>query len=106
MKKLLILFLFSWFIASCGRHTAESEAIPVPIEPVVVEEVELLPDWEGVDSDENVAGSSQNAGQTSADKSAYSADETGAASSASDYLLGFDDDVDDVHDMELYMEDY
>lgn len=22
------------------------------------------------------------------------------------YLLGFDEDVDDVHDMELYMEDY
>lgn len=22
------------------------------------------------------------------------------------YLLGFDEDIDDVHDMELYMEDY
>lgn len=27
-------------------------------------------------------------------------------SSDDNYLLGFDDDVDDTHDMELYMEDY
>ena len=33
-------------------------------------------------------------------------DELSSTSSNDNYLLGFDDDVDDEHDMEIYMEDY
>ena len=55
----------------------------------------------------------QTSGRTTSDCSYDEVEEEGSYleelrkhSPNDDYLLGFDEDVDDVHDVELYIEDY
>ena len=54
----------------------------------------------------SVSSSSSYSGYSSSDGEGDYWEETRKHSPNDNYLMGFDEDVDDVHDMEIYMEDY
>ena len=125
MKKLSYLLITCAIVCACARNDKQQEQqtenttqeVFVP-DTTVVEEVisDIVVEVEQptvVESkpikEKPVSRSSSYSGSSSSSSSSGESDyweETRKHSPNDNYLLGFDEDVDDVHDMELYMEDY
>ena len=126
-KVLFIILLSAAVLVSCSKtRNAETETkddcTDVLQHPsAIVDTTTLLDDAQPSAVDTTaVLDKASSSGSRAANSSGYSSgysgsyaddaedyeDELSSTSSNDNYLLGFDDDVDDEHDMEIYMEDY
>lgn len=125
MKKLPYLLITCAIVCACARNDKQQEQqtenttqeVFVPDTSIVEEVVsDIIVEVEQptvVESkpvkEKPVSRSSSYSGSSSSSSSSGESDyweEKRKHSPNDNYLLGFDEDVDDVHDMELYMEDY
>ena len=123
-KLFIIVFIILLFCISCSKQkpqeNTEQEVTPVVIEedttsmePEPIDVVEYEPAFPKaeqkpkpitVQSTSSISSSSYYSDNDDNIEDYY--DNLRKHSPNDNYLLGFDEDVDDVHDMELYMEDY
>ncbi|MGM9838255.1 MAG: hypothetical protein ACI30A_07210 [Paludibacteraceae bacterium] len=105
--------------AVAAENSADAEAVMSATEPT---EEEIAPAEPAKASGSSASASSSSNGRYGNDAGSYNhSGDYGSSSSDREksdleklrehspndnYLLGFDEDVDDVHDMEIYMEDY
>jgi len=125
VKKLSYLLITCAFVCACASNDKQQEQqtenttqeVFVPDTSIVEEVVsDIIVEVEQptvVESkpvkEKPVSRSSSYSGSSSSSSSSGESDyweEKRKHSPNDNYLLGFDEDVDDVHDMELYMEDY
>ena len=113
------LFLFIFVACSGQRQANEDKAqeettetvIPMELEPEYDSMELVIPDEPEVVSTNSQKSSSYSSGSSysyscSDDDEDDYLEEQRKHSPNDNYLLGFDEDVDDVHDMELFIEDY
>lgn len=123
MKKLLYLLIACAIVCACVRNDKQQEQqtenttqkVFVPDTAIVKEVVsDIVVEVEQptvVESKPTKEKSTPRSNSYSS-SSSYSSEESDyweekrKHSPNDNYLLGFDEDVDDIHDMELYMEDY
>ena len=123
MKKLSYLLITCAFVCACARNDKQQEQqtenttqeVFVPDTSIVEEVVsDIIVEVEQptvVESKSTKEKSTPRSNSYSS-SSSYSSEESDyweekrKHSPNDNYLLGFDEDVDDVHDMELYMDDY
>lgn len=125
MQKLLYLLIICAIVCACVKNDKQQEQqtenttqeVFVPdtsaVEEVVSDIVVEVEQPTVVESkpikEKPVSRSSSYSGSSSSSSSSGEGDyweEKRKHSPNDNYLLGFDEDVDDVHDMELYMDDY
>lgn len=124
----IIVLSCACLLIACTKHqpsnqTTEQDSVATSVELVsdemdttcaaIPEEPLQTPIKEEKATTQRQTPSSRSSQPTSSSYSSYSEEESGdyweekrKHSPNDNYLLGFDEDVDDVHDMELYMDDY
>lgn len=111
---LLTSVLFGCVNTQTTEQSAEQDSVVVVVEetPIVVEPTEMA-SYPPEDVEPIKPEPQSRPSNTSSSYSNYNGEESSdyweekrKHSPNDNYLLGFDEDVDDVHDMELYMEDY
>ena len=131
IKKLLILSALTFAFCACMKQP--KSAYETPLQDTLQEVVEAVDDEKEADviveqvvtpepieakpaqkKQTTAHSTATHSSSSSSSYSSYNDDETETDywdefrkhSPNDNYLLGFDEDVDDVHDMELYIEDY
>ena len=119
MKRILFILgtciiLFSCVNSQTTEQSTEQDSVVIEVKetPIVVEPTEM--DSYPPEEVEQIKPETQSRpSNTSSSYSSYDSEESSdyweekrKHSPNDNYLLGFDEDVDNVHDMELYMEDY
>ena len=121
MKKEVYILVICLAVCACSKREKQEQqtetvaqeervtdsAVVEDVPLIVVEKVEVPAPVESKPAKEKSVSysSSYHTSSYSSDEGDYW-EEKRKTSPNDNYLLGFDEDVDDVHDMELYMEDY
>ena len=95
------------------EQSADQDSVVVVVEETPVVEPTEMASYPPEDVEQIKAETQSRPSNASSSYSNYDSEESSdyweekrKHSPNDNYLLGFDEDVDDVHDMELYMEDY